>query len=249
MIRTAPRMSIWAGLAACAGLALSGCGSNGNAGISQSGTQQVQAAAVQGIVYGPNGQFAAAGHWWWTWTKELEIVPRAYASLDDDLQPIQTTLDVSLSQLDAGNAAHGTAAQDWYVPSFFKASAQTGVNGYFEILDPSLSILDDQSHLMVYVGTPGVTLTRAFVTQTAMVRIDAVSEATVRIVLKRLTEGPPPAQLDDFSLADLDAIRAAVDGAAVMATGSTVLEVNQAAFDMAVGDAKVQLALSNAVGS
>lgn len=242
MIGTAPRIRIWAVLAACAGLTLSACGTSGDAGITESSQPPVLAAGVQGTVYGPSGQFAAADRQWWSWTERLLLVPRAYALLDDDLQPIQTTLDVSLSRLDPTKAVHGNAEDDWYVETFLLKTEPTGLNGTFKILDPSLSILDDHSHLMLAVGTPGVTLTRAFVLQHSTVRIDAVSEAVVRVVLKRLTEAPV-AQLDDFSIDDLTAISEAAHDAAATAIGSTVLDLNQSAYDLVVTNRKVQCAL------
>lgn len=248
MIETAPRISIWVVLAACAGLTLSACGTSGGAGITQSSTPPVLAAGVQGTVYGPNGQFAAADRWWWSWTNQLQLVPRAYALLDDDLQPVQVTLDVSLSQLQIPAALHGKADDDWYVATFPLQTEPTGPNGDFTILDPSLSVLDDQSHLMLAVGTAGVTLTRAFVLRHDTVRIDAVSEAVVRVVLKRLTEAPV-AQLDDFSINDLTAISAAAHDAAATATGSTIQEINQSAYDLVVNNPQVQLAIANATGS
>jgi len=241
MIGTAPRMSIWAVLAACAGLALSACGTSGNAGINQSVMPPVLAAAVQGTVYAPNGQFAAAERRWWSWN-QLQLVPRAYASLDDEM-PSQTVVDVSLVMLKALDAAHGSTANPLLLNH-----APTDENGNFEILDPSLTLLTDQSHLMVQVGTPEDTLTRSFVIRHSTNNIDAVTEAVVRVVLVRLTQAPV-AQLDSFSIADLTAIDAAARTAATNASGSTVSEFNQSAYDLVSSNSAVQQALADATGS
>jgi len=243
MIGTAPRMSIWAVLAACAGLALSACGTSGNAGINQSVMPPVLAAAVQGTVYAPNGQFAAAERRWWSWTDQLQLVPQAYASLDDEM-PSQTVVDVSLSALDALDAAHGSTAN-----ARLLNQAPTDDSGNFEIIDDQyLTLLTDQSHLMVQVGTPGDTLTRSFVLRHSTNNIDAVTEAVVRVVLVRLTQAPV-AQLDSFSIADLTAIDAAARTAATNASGSTVSEFNQSAYDLVSSNSAVQQALANATGS
>src|SRR5262249_38179728 len=151
------RTTLWAALVVGSGLALAGCGSDGSAGIGVQTGPPTTAAAVQGTVFAPNGEFAAVGRWQWL-IDQLQLVPRAYALLQDELMPVQTAQNVSLSQIDPTEAAHGSTDR-----ARLLAQAQTDANGQFQILNSSLTVLDDQSHLIVQVGTVGSTRTRAFV--------------------------------------------------------------------------------------
>jgi hypothetical protein len=77
--------------------------------------------------------------------------------------------------------------------------------------------------------------------------IDAVSEAVVRVVLERITEAPP-VQLCDFTNAGLANIAAAARNAACSASGSTVAEFNDSAFERVRVNRKVKEAIDAATG-
>src|SRR5690349_20856117 len=127
MIRTPQRTTLWAAPVVVVALLFAGCGSDGSAGVGITSGPPTQAAAVQGTVLAPNGQFAAAG-WWSSWMDQLQLVPPAYALLQDELMPVQTAQNVSLSQLDPAETAHGRT--DHAKPL---AQSKTDANGQFQI--------------------------------------------------------------------------------------------------------------------
>ncbi len=95
------------------------------------------------------------------------------------------------------------------------------------------------------------TLTRAFVLAPAPADtdVDVVSETVVRVVLDRLTKAPP-VDLCEFTLGSpgLQAITDAVSNAVFTATGANVEEINQAAFELAIANTGVRIAIDQATG-
>ena len=76
---------------------------------------------------------------------------------------------------------------------------------------------------------------------------DAVSEAVMRVVLDRLTKAPP-VQLCHFSAAGLSNILVKARDAACSATGSTIAEINNAAYQRVRVNAVVKQAIDDATG-
>ena len=231
---------IWAAYVCFAALALAGCGANGASSVYIPPANP--APSVSGTVYAPNGQFAAAEHWW---AEALRLMPPAYAALQSEL-PITTEENVSLSKLDPAEAAHGSTDQ-----------ALLLANGSTDPADGSYFISNDQltgrcvvqagngERCIVQVGS-GDMLTRAFVfsCKTASgvsyscttapgvswtADIDAVSEAVVRLVLDYLMR--TSTQLGDFSNADLENIDCIARALANDISGTNVADINEKVYN------------------
>jgi len=220
-----------------------GCGNDGNVGVTFPPTPKQIEDGVSGVVQMPNGQFSSAGSWW-EWPATLNLVTRAFAVRNPNVSPVGAGVLVAISHIDPLDAADGRIDGPLLIDQ-----TQTDEQGRYQIIDAALDDVD-QCRLMLAVGS-GDQLTRAFVTSHSTnddESLDAVSEATVRVVLDRLTKAPP-VQLCDFSTDDLRNIYQAVSLAAYTARGTTVAQINADAFAKAMRNAGVQKAVAQATGS
>lgn len=223
---------------------IAGCGNDQNANVTLPGQQPVILPAVTGTVFAPNGEFAAISPWR-KWLAELVLIPRAYAGIAIE-EPVASEQEVSLSSVSNADAAH--AVNGYIQSSTLIGVARNDLVGRFKIvMDPPLDI--NASHLMVAVGaaSPEPLLTRGFVFQ-QNTDLDAVSEALVRLVLKRLTQAPA-IQLSDFTNDQLAQIYAEVEQASRRAGADgtpidTVAQINNEAYRLAANDNGVQAAIA-----
>jgi hypothetical protein len=238
---------IWTGTACLAALALAGCGSTGTAGVVQTSPPPMSVTEVQGVVLAPDGMVAAAG---WHWMDRLSLASRAFALLQD-VMPVQSGVDVSLSRVDGAAFARGTTdCQGGNVncPQLL-AQASTDDTGLFQIADPAVAHLENDCRLMVQVGS-GDTLTRAFVLTRSNNNIDPATEAVVRVML--LAVNQTCAQFcDDISVDELKNISDEVRTVAYSAFGTDVAQINQSAYDLVLADlarnGRVKLAINAAL--
>jgi hypothetical protein len=219
-------------------LLAAGCGSNGQSDVAIRPPPPDNTASISGVVLAPNWQFARAAGWR-QWADALCLVPRANA-LAANVIPVQSVLRVAFSQVFPADADHGTIESPRLI-----MQVDTDDNGAFTIVDPAAANLDT-CRLMVSTGS-GDSWTRAFVLSKTT-NIDAVGEATVRIVLDRLTRAPAVTLCDNFSRDALTQITGAVARAATLAFGDSVTEINDDAFTRACGNPKVKQAVDDATG-
>jgi hypothetical protein len=214
--------TIWAAIVCCAALALAGCGADGTSSLYRPPGNP--GPWVSGTVYAPNGQLAAAQRWW-QWADAFRLAPLAYAALQSEL-PITTEENVSLSKLDAAEAAHGSTER-----ALLLANGRTDSDGTYLISNDELAGFQ-AGLIIVQVGSNQTgTLTRAFVfscatnaTVSCVADIDAASEGVVRLVLDYL--GRTTALLTDFSNEDLRKIDYAARTLAANISGASVAEIN-----------------------
>jgi len=202
MIGLRRRGGIWAVAAGLAALTvLAGCGANGSSNATIPGSGHNILPAVSGTVWVPPGTDFAATAQWRKWLETVFVAPRAYAEIPGEAR-IQTETWVTLNWITESDAADGkidspraVSDQDRY------GTDRTDQNGSYTILSADASDLD-ACRMYVSVGHSGKrSWTRAFVFDRTT-DLDAVSEAVVRMVLKRLTEAPA-VQLCDFTSEDL----------------------------------------------
>jgi len=200
MIGPYRRGGIWAVAAGLAALtALAGCGADGSSSATFSGSGQNILPAVSGTVWVPPGTDFAAIPAWRKWLETVFVAPRAYAEIPGEAR-IQTETWVTLNWLIESDAADGKIDAPRALSDGVGAE-RTDQNGSYKIISADTSNLD-ACRLYVSVGRSGRrSWTRAFVFDRTT-NLDAVSEAVVRMVLKRLTEAPP-IQLCDFTSAEL----------------------------------------------
>jgi hypothetical protein len=222
---------------ALAVLTLPGCGPNGDASATLSGTK-TDVPRLAGVVLAPNGELAKAGPSWWPGS--VDFVARAYAQTN--VEPVGPDELVTLSLVDQVDAADGQLGNTGGHTPLVIAYANTNPDGTYEILNRAVGDLD-VCRLMVSVGS-GPTLTRAFVFN-SLTNIDYKSEAVVRVVLDRLTM-TPPVQLCDFTSTGLQNIAQAVAVATVPASGDTIFTINADAFALAEVSCRVQAAITQA---
>ncbi len=222
-----------------ASLTLAGCGANGYSGLAVP-TPQSDVPRLAGVVLAPNGLLAKGGPTWWP--AAFGLVARAYAQ--PGVLPVGPNEVVTLSLVDKLDAADGQIGNTPGDAPRLIAHASTNPDGTYEILDPSLSNVD-QCRLMVYVGSDSDrTLTRAFVFNN-QTDIDYMTEAVVEVVLQRLTQAPS-VELCDFTSAGLNDIYEAVKVVAFSATGDTVAAINTDASALAEASCRVQRAVDQA---
>ena len=225
--------------AVCLALTAAGCGSNGTADVTLQPTPRHIVAAVNGTVFAPNGQFAAAAGWR-RWACTFNLLSPAYAQTClMNLLPAGGTLNVALWHVDSIDAKDGKIDNPRLINQ-----ARTDDQGLYEIVDPAAEHIDE-CRLMVVVGSNDI-LTRAFVIEQTN-NLDAVSEAVVRVVLARLTQSPP-VQLCDFTNAGLNNILKQANDAACSAKGDTVAEINQSVYDHVRVNCGVAQAINDATG-
>jgi hypothetical protein len=147
---------------------------------------------------------------------------------------------VSLSLVDELDAADGQIKSPLLV-----AQSDTDDTGRYNIIDPGAENIDE-CRLMAAVGDQNQ-LTRAFVLS-HNTDISVVTEATVRVVLDRLSKAPPVQLCQNFTTSGLQAITDAVSRAVFTATGDNVADINQLAFDNAVQNATVKKSIDNVTG-
>jgi hypothetical protein len=223
----------------CLALTAADCGSNGTADVTLQPTPRPIVGAVNGTVFAPNGEFAAADGWR-RWACAFNLLSPAYAQTClMNLMPVGGTLNVALWHVNLLDAKDGKIDN----PRLLN-QARTDDEGLFEIVDPATEHLDT-CRLMVVVGSNDM-LTRAFAIEHTN-NIDAVSEAVVRVVLARLTQSPP-VQLCDFTNAGLANILDKASDAACSAKGDTVAEINQSAYDHVRVNCGVVQAINDATG-
>jgi hypothetical protein len=221
-------------------LTVPGCGSNGNATAVFPPTPKQDIPSLTGVVEAPNGEFAAADPAWWP--DSLRLLQRAYAL--QNVAPIPEDFPVTLSRIDAIDAADGHIGDTGGHTPQLIAQALTDPDGRYYIVDPAVGNVE-QCRLMVAVGG-GRQLTRAFVISN-ITNIDAASEAVVRVVLDRLTKAPS-VQLCDFTVSGLQNISIAVGKADFNASGADVEQINYDAFVRALVNPGVQKAIDEATG-
>jgi hypothetical protein len=241
MIAHGHGQGIWAVVICCTALALAGCGADG--------TSQVYippgspAPSVSGTLYAPNGQFAAAEHWW-RWADLLWSMPRAYAALQSEL-PVTTGggENVSLSKLDPVQAAHGSSER-----ALLLANGRTYSDGTYFISNDQLASFQ-AGEIIVQVGN-GAMLTRAFVisctTDAGVVctaDMDAVSEGVVHVVLDYLAGNTEGTQLSDFSKTDLANIQCMARVLAGNISGTSVADINAKVYTRLAASQTMQVCL------
>jgi len=221
-------------------LAVAGCGSNGTAGVILQPTPRPIVAAVNGTVFAPNGEFAAADIWH-RWVQVVGLLSPAYAqgTCLANLMPAIGDLNVVLWLVDSIDAKDGVINN----PRLLN-QAHTDGEGLYEIVDSAAQDLN-VCRLMVAVGGND-SLTRAFAIDHTT-NINAVSEAVVRVVLDRLTQSPP-VQLCDFTNAALTNISNETSNAACSAKGDTVADINESAYNHAKVNCGVLQAINDATG-
>ena len=220
-------------------LASAGCGSDGNVSVALRPTPAPIVGAVTGTVFAPNGDFASAAAGI-RWACPFSFVSPAYAQTCLQVSmPAAGTLNVVLWLIDTVDAKDGEIDNPRKLNE-----ARTDGDGLYQIVDPAAEQLD-QLHLMVVVGS-GDSMTRAFAIEHTT-NIDAVSEATVRVVLDRMTQSPP-VQLSSFANEALANILDKASAAACSAKGDTVADLNQSAYDHAKVNCGVLQAINDATG-
>lgn len=225
--------------ALCLASMAAGCGNDGTSDVIFLPTPQPIVGAVSGTVFAPNGEFAAVDDWR-RFANAFGLLSPAYAQTClSDLMPAGGVLNVALWHIDLLDAKDGKIDN----PRLLN-QARTDTDGVYEIVDSAAEHLET-CRLMVVVGRDDI-LTRAFAIEHTT-NIDAVSESVVRLVLDRLTKSPP-VQLCDFTNAGLANILDKARAAACSAKGSTVAEINSAAYDRVKVNRKVKQALDDATG-
>jgi hypothetical protein len=224
--------------AAVLAVSVAGCGSDGTITVQEQPMQPGSTASITGTVFAPHGEIASRGNW--EWLNPLNLVSKAYAVINPNVMPVGPGALVTFTHIDSVDAADGRIDSPRLI-----AQGLTNVDGQF-IINAREADDVDACRRMVAVGG-GEQLTRAFVTS-AITNIDVGSEATVRVVLNRLTQAPP-AQLCDFTTTDLIRLLDIVSNASYTATGRTVAEINQNAYELAVTNPCVQDAVQKATGS
>lgn len=199
-------------------LAAAGCGTEGNVAVDLPPTPRSIVPAITGTVFAPGGQTSPG-------------------TCLADLSPEEGTLNVVLWLVDSLDAKDGHIDNP-----FLLMQNRTNGEGLYEILLPGTTQVGGCG-LMVAVGS-GDSLTRAFAVSHST-NLDAVSEAVVRVVLDRLTKAPP-VQLCDFSAEGLSNILEKAKNAACSARGSTIAEVNDAAYQRVRVNAAVKQAIDDA---
>ncbi|MFI5398110.1 MAG: hypothetical protein ACHQ9S_21445 [Candidatus Binatia bacterium] len=215
-------------------LALAACGSQGTSSIY---IPPQNTPVISGTLYAPNGQFAAADHWW-RWADAFGLLPRAYAL--QGVVPVTSVQNVSLSRLDPVEAAHGSTDRAYLIAN---ASTDPKTGMYMVVTDAAGNL--DADRMIVQVGS-GNLLTRAFVFSPTT-NIDAASEALVRLVLNRLTQAPP-VQLDTFSSDGLMYIDVRTRAVAQAVSGNSVAEINDNTYATLAGSGTVLDAIDCATG-
>jgi hypothetical protein len=213
-----------------------GCGNDGTITVQQTKGEPANAGAISGTVFAPNGQIARAERWW-NWVPALDLVPKAYAALNPNVEPVAQAV-VSISAIDESDAADGKIDSPRFI-----SQALTSLEGKYTIVHPDLRDLD-QPRLLAAVGG-GELLTRGFVLS-SLTDVDVASETTVRVVLDRIGQGSPPVQLGDFTTAALANLLDVVANATFTATGDSVFEINRNAYQMATHDICVKDAIDKA---
>jgi hypothetical protein len=230
MVAHGQGQGIWAAVVCSAALVLAGCGNDGTSSVYVPPSNP--APSVSGTVYTPmeDGQFAAAERWW-QWADAFWSMSRAYATSQSEF-PVTSELNVSLSQLDTAQVAHGSSS-----PSKLLGNGSTGPDGTYSISSDQLaSFQPDQiaNQIIVQVGSSQAgTLTRAFVisctTSTPVsctADLDAVSEGVVHVVLDYVAGNMDHKQLSDFTQTDLESISCMAGVLAGSITGANVAEIN-----------------------
>ena len=240
MIRAGRVGGIWLGVCLAA-VTLAACGSDGSSGVAIPPAGKEVVPSIRGTIFAPAdnsgvGVYAAVP--WWRWPEQLALGPRAYGL--QHIAPIESDENVSLSQLDSTNAAHGSTDA-----ALLLAQARTGADGQFEVFHSLASHPEDVCRLMLAVGR-GDQQTRAFVLS-HNTDLNAVSEAVVRIVLQRLAESAT--QLCDFQTAALLNIYNQAWIAAFSVSGTSVADINDKAFAKVSASAAVRQAIDDAVGA
>lgn len=226
-------------LSGCALLAVlvSACGSDGTITVNPSGGGADSTAVMGGTVYAPNGEIAQADPWL-RWLRAPGLSSAAYAATNPTVRPVSGAV-VSLLRVAEADAADGVITS-----AVLLAQALTNLDGAYKITGPDAARVGDCG-VMAAVGG-GELLMRAFAL-TPITDIDVCSEATVRIVLRRLTQAPP-AQLCELDTRELRILQTIVCDATFTATGSGVPELSFNAFQLASSDACVADAIQKATG-
>ena len=241
------RPTTMAGIASLAAIALvtalAACGHDGTATVTFPPTPRQVEPVVRGVVQMPAGRFAAQPDWW-KWASDQLFGAPAYAIKNPNVSPVGAGALVSVSFIDELDAGDGSIDTPRLIKQEF-----TDDNGAYTIIDSALEDTD-ACRLMVAVGG-GEQLTRSFVLShntNPDQSLDAISEATVRIVLDRLTQAPA-VQLCDFTTDDLVKIYNAVSAAAFPANGTTTAAMNNDAYQRAARNRDVAQAIANTVGA
>ena len=221
-------------------LGSTGCGSDGATEVSPRGSCLVEpgepipvgclpelVGKITGIVFAPNGVYAAADSWW---QLPFSIASRAYAFFN--VEPVGIGVEVALSEVTNQDAADGKID----FPQPLVQFALTNADGIYEI-ESRVADEIDRCRLLLSVGSArGGDLSRSFV-YANNVNIDPASEAVVRLVLRRINQ--TRRELCDFSPERLRLITREAEKAAIIAEGAHVEEVNDDAFTLVSRDCDV----------
>jgi hypothetical protein len=254
MVAHGQGQGIWAAVVCSAALALAGCGADGtssvyfpanNPGPSVSGTVYTPCADGQFVTSCTGGQSAAER--WWQWAHVFWSMPRVYAALQSEF-PVTSEENVSLSQLDPAQAAHGRSS-----PALLLGNGSTRSDGTYSISNDQLASFQ-AGQIIVQLGSDQAgTLTRAFViscttdtTVSCTADIDAVSEGVVHVVLDYVAGNTDHKQLSDFSKADLENIdcMARVLTAGISGTGG-VADINENVYNRLIASPTMQNCLQH----
>ena len=239
-----------ASLAALTGLA-AGCGADGSSTAVIPGqpgepihdSDHNILPAISGTVWVPPGTDFSSLAEWRKWLDTLFLAPSAYAEVPGAVR-VQTETWVTLNWLSESDAADGKIDTPRAVSDGLGVE-RTDQNGEYRIISADTNDLD-ACRMYVSVGSPGKRKwTRAFVFDRTA-DLDSISEAVVRMVLRRLTEAPP-VQLCDFSSQDLRDIYAVSkqiidyderNGGGVLA--ATIPDTNNNVFNVLNPDPRVR---------
>lgn len=219
---------VWRGLVAAGLLGLVGCGSDSNLSIDS--TRQCGGGTglqVKGVVRLPNGRLARHDD---LLQRVASALVAPVEALSGNVSPVGKGLTVELIELRPEDVASGNEPG---------AVARTTTNAKGEYcLALAADTTVDVCRYAVRIGSrDDGTRTRAFVYATdEAIDIDYVSEATVQVIL----DGIPPADLCDFSPAEIAEIHQAVGEVPGTVSGATVAEVNALATTYAAADATVR---------
>ncbi len=217
-----------------------GCGSDGTAEVSPRGScivepgEQIPVGClpelvgnITGIVYGPDGVYAAADSWW----MPFSLISKAYAFFFN-VEPVGAGVEVSLMEVTDLDAADGK----FDFPQPLVQFAHTNADGIYDI-ETRVAEEIDRCRLLLSVGNARFgDQTRSFV-YSNNVNLDPASEAVVRMVLRRINQ--TSLQLCDFSPDGLRLIVREAEKAAVIAEGANIQEVNDDAYNLVVRDCDV----------
>ncbi|HYD50668.1 MAG TPA: hypothetical protein VEB21_20090 [Terriglobales bacterium] len=250
LLKNAGRVGVCIASLALAGW-LVGCGSDGESSITPGQSLPQLEGKLTGVVWAPcmdpEQQPENCGVYAFkqppkTFWDHFSFVSAAYARLLNTA-PVGAEVLVSLSEVDEGDAADGVIS----APLPIVNNARTNADGVYSIIHDAIDRIES-CRLMVSVGNArNGDLSRAFI-YAENTDVDPLSEAVVRVILRRLTLSPP-VQLCDFSREGLKFITEVARPAASTAVGNNVEEINDSAYAFVSNDCRVFDAVDAVTGT